>query len=71
MCIRDRAKRGLRFTHAYASAPVCSPYRAAFLTGQYPARVGILDYLRPNSENGLSTDCPWRSIRFRLWNSNG
>ena len=50
------AKRGLRFTHAYASAPVCSPYRAAFLTGQYPARVGILDYLRPNSENGLSTD---------------
>ena len=49
------AKRGLRFTHAYASAPVCSPYRAAFLTGQYPARVGILDYLRPDSENGLST----------------
>ena len=37
------AKRALRFTHAYASAPVCSPYRAAFLTGQYPARVGILD----------------------------
>ena len=50
------AKEGLRFTHAYASAPVCSPYRAAFLTGQYPARVGILDYLRPNSENGLSTN---------------
>jgi len=48
------AKRGLKFTHAYASAPVCSPYRAAFLTGQYPARVGILDYLRPDSENGLS-----------------
>ena len=48
------AKRGVRFTNAYASAPVCSPYRAAFLTGQYPARVGILDYLRPNSENGLS-----------------
>lgn len=47
-------KEGLRFTHAYAAAPVCSPYRAAFLTGQYPARVGILDYLRPNSENGLS-----------------
>ena len=48
------AKRGLRFTNAYASAPVCSPYRAAFLTGQYPARVGILDYLRPDSDNGLS-----------------
>ena len=48
------AKEGLRFIQAYAAAPVCSPYRAAFLTGQYPARIGILDYLRPNSENGLS-----------------
>ena len=49
------AKEGMRFTNAYAAAPVCSPYRAALLTGQYPARVGILDYLRPNSSNGLST----------------
>ena len=49
------ARDGMRFTQAYAAAPVCSPYRAALLTGQYPARVGILDYLRPNSANGLST----------------
>ena len=48
------AKEGLRFTDAYAAAPVCSPYRAALLTGQHPARVGILDYLRPNSSNALS-----------------
>ena len=47
------AKEGLRFTDAYAAAPVCSPYRAALLTGQHPARVGILDYLRPNSSNAL------------------
>ena len=47
------AKQGLRFTHAYAAAPVCSPYRAALLTGQHPARIGILDYLRPNSSNAL------------------
>ena len=47
------AKQGIRFTHAYAAAPVCSPYRAALLTGQHPARVGILDYLRPNSSNAL------------------
>ena len=47
------AMEGLRFTHAYAAAPVCSPYRAALLTGQHPARVGILDYLRPNSSNAL------------------
>ena len=29
----ELAKQGLRFTHAYAAAPVCSPYRAALLTG--------------------------------------
>ncbi|MBC8352883.1 MAG: sulfatase-like hydrolase/transferase [Planctomycetes bacterium] len=49
------AEQGMRFTQAYAAAPVCSPYRAALLTGQHPARVGILDYLRPNSANSLST----------------
>ncbi len=49
------AEQGMRFTQAYAAAPVCSPYRAALLTGQHPARVGILDYLRPNSANALST----------------
>ncbi|MBL7219545.1 MAG: sulfatase [Phycisphaerae bacterium] len=49
------AKDGMRFTNAYASAPVCSPYRAALLTGQYPARVGITDYLRPG-DKPLSTD---------------
>ncbi len=50
----ELGKRGMRFSQAYAAAPVCSPYRAALLTGQYPARVGILDYLRPNSANALS-----------------
>ncbi|MGI9244027.1 MAG: sulfatase-like hydrolase/transferase, partial [Verrucomicrobiales bacterium] len=49
------AVQGMRFTHAYAAAPVCSPYRAALLTGQHPARIGILDYLRPNSANALPT----------------
>ena len=48
------SKEGLRFTDAYAAAPVCSPYRAALLTGQHPARIGILDYLRPNSSNALT-----------------
>jgi len=50
------ARQGIRFTEAYAAAPVCSPYRASFLTGQYPARHGILDYLRPNTDTPLSTD---------------
>jgi arylsulfatase A len=49
------AAEGVRFTNAYASAPVCSPYRAALMTGQYPARVGITDYLRPDAAAHLDT----------------
>ena len=50
------AGQGMRFTDAYAAAPVCSPFRAALMSGQYPARVGITDYLRPNDPKHLSTD---------------
>ena len=50
------ASQGIRFTEAYAAAPVCSPYRAALMTGQYPARIGITDYLRPNDAKHLPTD---------------
>lgn len=39
------AKDGLRFTHAYAACPVCSPTRAALLTGKYPARLNLTDWL--------------------------
>ncbi len=39
------AERGARFTDAYAAAPVCSPTRASMLTGRYPARVGITQYI--------------------------
>lgn len=49
------AKHGLRFTTCYAAAPVCSPYRAALMTGKYPARLKITDYLRPNASQHLET----------------
>ncbi len=35
------AREGVRFAHAYANAPVCSPTRAALLTGRYQQRAGI------------------------------
>ncbi len=38
------AATGMRFTDAYAAAPVCSPTRASILTGKYPARLATTEY---------------------------
>src|SRR5947207_2891803 len=39
------AGQGLRFTDAYAACNVCSPTRASILTGKYPARLHLTDWL--------------------------
>lgn len=39
------AAQGMRFTDAYAACPVCSPSRAAILTGKYPARLNLTTFL--------------------------
>lgn len=38
------AKKGVKFTNAYAACPVCSPTRASIMTGKYPARLKATDW---------------------------
>lgn len=43
--IDQLAKEGMRFTNGYAACAVCSPSRAAIMTGQAPARLHITDWI--------------------------
>ncbi len=45
------AREGVRFEHAYANAPVCSPTRAALLTGRYQQRAGIDHVIYANEKD--------------------
>ncbi len=48
------AARGVRFSQFYAAAPVCSPSRAAFLSGRIPGRAGLRGNVDPNrADSGL------------------
>jgi len=45
------ANQGLIFTHFYANSTVCSPSRAALLSGRYPDMVGVPGVIRQNLHN--------------------
>lgn len=45
------AAGGMRFSDFYANSSVCSPSRAALMTGRYPDRVGVPGVIRTHPEN--------------------
>lgn len=49
--IDQLAKEGIRFTQFYVNSPICSPSRAALVTGQYPSRWGITSYIDSRQKN--------------------
>lgn len=53
------ASQGMRFTDAYAACPVCSPTRASIMTGQYPARLHITDYIPGKDEDRILKNPDW------------
>ena len=47
------AKEGVRFSDAYATAPICTPSRAALLTGRYQQRFGVESNIGVRGTTGL------------------
>ncbi len=54
------ASDGVRFTNAYAATTVCSPTRASVLTGKYPARLHVTDWIHGHAR-------PWAKLRVPEW----
>ncbi|MBG87941.1 MAG: sulfatase [Verrucomicrobiales bacterium] len=53
------AADGVKFLNAYSACTVCSPTRAAILTGQYPARLRVTDFIAGH---------PFHNTRLRIPN---
>ncbi|XP_003454777.1 steryl-sulfatase isoform X2 [Oreochromis niloticus] len=64
--IDQLAKEGVKLTHHIAAASLCTPSRAAFLTGRYPVRSGIAGHIRPGVFlfNAASGGLPSQEITF-------
>lgn len=57
-CIDKLAKQGMLFDNAYAACPVCSPTRASIMSGKYPARVKVTDWIGASTKGKL-IDAPY------------
>ena len=53
------AQSGIRFTQFYTAAPICSPSRTAFMTGQFPARWRVTSFLAARAENERRGMAQW------------
>lgn len=51
------ARRGMRFTQGYAACCVCSPTRGSIMTGKYPPRFGVTDFI-PGMRSGKLLSAP-------------
>ena len=61
--IDNLASEGIRFTNAYAAAAICSPTRASIMTGKYPARLHITDFIAGNKCNDYLLNQPdWQKF---------
>jgi len=54
--IDSLAQNGMKFTNAYSASCVCSPTRASILTGKYPARLHLTDWIRSHQRPFNHTD---------------
>lgn len=46
------AREGMKFSDGYAACAVCSPTRAAIMTGRWPSRLGVTDWIRSRFQGG-------------------
>lgn len=65
------ARDGMRFTHFYANSPVCSPTRAALLTGCNPDLVGVPGVIRTHPENSWGYLSPSAVLLPQLLKNRG
>lgn len=65
------AAQGKKFTNAYAACPVCSPTRASIMSGKYPARINLTDWI-PGRQAGSRANEPANKVvppEFQLFMS--